>query len=252
MRVLLSCIGIQLNNSLNRLRGNICLGAWPSQTNWHIIWSIHHLFLKLGSQQPSGDWPGPCGKSWGLEMLTQRGSGGLWGAPLPEPFAQYGMRQNEMGKGRVQGARNPSIHTPPHPNLGQENRPWDLQARKGGPRITARLDLNAAPKEQRRLCVITSCFALAHPPRTASPGNPAGYGDMGGSAEDINRNSIVCPVSLHTWAGCLLNNFLAAAELKSWAGRWRGWLAFMSQECARLDSTADRCRTEACSPKRLA
>lgn len=195
---------------------------------------------------------GLVGKAGAWRCWHRGALGGSEGRPFLSPLPSTAWDRMKWGKVECKGPETHLSTPQPHPNLGQENRPWDLQARKGGPRITARLDLNAAPKEQRRLCVITSCFALAHPPRTASPGNPAGYRDMGGSAEDINRNSIVCPVSLHTWAGCLLNNFLAAAELKSWAGRWRGWLAFMSQECARLDSTADRCRTEACSPKRLA
>lgn len=34
--------------------------------------------------------------------------------------------------------------------------------------------------------------------RTASRGNPASYGEMGGSAEDVNRSSVFCPVSQDT------------------------------------------------------
>lgn len=48
-------------------------------------------------------------------MLTQRDSGGLWGAPLPELFAQYCVRQHEMGKVKCKGAE--THLSPPHPPI---------------------------------------------------------------------------------------------------------------------------------------
>lgn len=155
-----SCTSVKLNHSFNHKWGNICLGAWPGQTNWHFIQSIASSWGRDHSSSSSprgtGSWPG--GKSWGSEMLTQLLWRPLRGAPSRALYPSTACRSMKWQTGAgCQGAETQCLPTNcPPPQSGQENWPWNLQAGKGGSRYRSRLDLSTAPGGQRGLCVITS------------------------------------------------------------------------------------------------